>query len=135
MNDAEAKPPRVKPRLTSAPKIRQIYWCDFWKDAHLPEMWKTRPVVVVSYRNTLLGICMVLPFSSEPANDKNPWACPQRLPGRDTSSWAICNQPSSVAVSRLVQFATPTPRLTDLEFAPILTKLLEWLPKLPVLQK
>jgi hypothetical protein len=53
--DPPDKPPRVQPRILAAPKIRQIYWCDFWLDAHLPEMWKTRPVVVVSYKNTLHG--------------------------------------------------------------------------------
>lgn len=49
-------PPRVPPRLKSAPKIRQVYWCDYWQDAQLPEMWKRRPVVIVSYRHTLFGI-------------------------------------------------------------------------------
>ncbi len=39
-----------QPRIIAAPKIRQLYWCDFWCDAQLPEMWKTRPVIVVSYR-------------------------------------------------------------------------------------
>lgn len=132
---AATVPPRVPPRLKSAPKIRQIYWCNYWEDAHLPEMWKLRPVVVMSYRHTLYGICTVLPFSSDPANDKDPWAWPHRLPGQDTPSWAICNQPTSVAVSRLVQFGTPIPRLTEVEFQPILVKVLAWLPILAVSQK
>ena len=67
------KPPWVKPRIIAAPKIRQIYWCDFWTDAHLPEMWKTRAVVVMSYKNKLHGPCLVVPISTEPQND-NPWA-------------------------------------------------------------
>ena len=60
------KPPWVQPQIKAAPKIRQIYWCDYWKDARLPEMWKTRPVIVVSYKNTLTGPCRVVPVSTEP---------------------------------------------------------------------
>jgi len=44
------KPPWVVPRIKAAPKIRQIYWCEYWQDARLPEMWKTRPVIVISYK-------------------------------------------------------------------------------------
>jgi mRNA interferase MazF len=121
-------PPRVKPRLKSAPKIRQVYWCDFWRDAHLPEMWKVRPVVVVSYRNTLYGPCLVVPFSTDPANATNAWACPITLP--DGKSWAICNQPSTVAVSRLSQYHGKILKLPEEVFNPILGKLLDWLPKI-----
>ena len=63
------KPPWVQPRIKAAPKIRQIYWCDYWKDARLPEMWKTRPVIVVSYKNTLHGPCLVVPVSTEPQDN------------------------------------------------------------------
>ena len=69
----EEQPPRVRPRIIAAPKIRQLHWCDFWRDAHLPEFWKTRPVVVVSYKNLLHGPCLVVPCSTE-SQDRNPWA-------------------------------------------------------------
>jgi mRNA interferase MazF len=69
----EQKPQRVQPRIIAAPKIRQLYWCDFWQDAMLPEMWKTRPVIVVSYKNALYGPCLVVPTSTDPQTD-NPWA-------------------------------------------------------------
>src|SRR5476651_1142875 len=93
------KPPRVAPRLKAAPKIRQIYWCDFWQDAQLPEMWKTRPVIIISGNNTLHGVCTVVPFSTEPENAKNPWGLPYTLP--DGATFAICNHIYTVAVSRL----------------------------------
>lgn len=48
-------PPKIQPRLKHAPKIRQLLWCDFPADAHLPEFWKTRPVLVISKRTTLKG--------------------------------------------------------------------------------
>ena len=64
--EPENKPPPVKPRIIAAPKLRQIYWCDFPLDAQLPEMWKTRPVVVISYKNILHGPCTVIPMTTEP---------------------------------------------------------------------
>jgi mRNA interferase MazF len=70
---AEEKPPRVAPRIVAAPKLRQIYWCDFWQDARLPEMWKRRPVIVASYKNTLHGPCLVIPMTTQPQGN-SPWA-------------------------------------------------------------
>jgi mRNA interferase MazF len=106
------KPPWVRPRIIAAPKIRQIYWCDFWKDAHLPEMWKTRPVIVVSYKNTLHGPCLVIPTTTEPDNETNPWACKLSIKVEGANeSWAICNQPSTVAPSRFSQFKGKIPLL------------------------
>lgn len=124
----EEKPPRVAPRIIAAPKIRQLYWCDFWRDAQLPEFWKTRPVVVVSYRNSLHGPCLVLPTSTDP-QDGNPWARKLSIkPDGRSESWVICNQLSTVAVSRLSQFKGRIPRLSETEFDEILALLLEWLP-------
>ena len=96
----DSPPPRVKPRIIPAPKIRQLYWCDFWRDAQLPEMWKTRPVVVVSYRNTLHGPCLVVPTTTEPQLS-NPWAFKLTTSIDERDAWAICNQPSTIAPSRL----------------------------------
>ncbi len=62
VQDKPEQPPSVKPRIIAAPKIRQICWCDFWNDSRLPEMWKTRPVVVVSFKNPLHGPCTAVPI-------------------------------------------------------------------------
>ena len=67
------KPPRVAPKLKARPSIRQLYWCDFPQDAQLPEFWKRRPVVIVSYKNTLSGAVTVVPCSSQDQTD-NEWA-------------------------------------------------------------
>ena len=76
---SEPLPPRrVPPRISAAPKIRAIYWCDFPEDAHMPEFWKTRPVVVVSYRNALHGAVTILPMTTAP-QDNNLWAVPIRV--------------------------------------------------------
>ncbi len=96
----------------------------------MPEMWKTRPVVVVSYRNRLTLPCLVVPISTV-QQDYNPWA--HRIGGliEGVQGWAICNQPSTVAPSRFSTFAGKVPRMSDADFDLILAKLLNWLPKLP----
>jgi mRNA interferase MazF len=124
------KPQWVKPRIIAAPKIRQIYWCDFWKDAHLPEMWKTRPVIVISYRNRLHGPCLMIPTTTEPGNESNPWAYKLSIKIEGVfDSWALCNQPSTVAPSRLSSFSKgKIPLLPKADFNQVLELLAQWLP-------
>jgi mRNA interferase MazF len=123
------RPTWVKPRITAAPKIRQLYWCDFWADARLPEVWKTRPVVVVSYKNTLHGPCLVVPTSTEPHDDVDPWA--YKLSGQieGVHSWALCNMLSTVAPSRFSQFKGKIPLLPEADFNEVLARVMKWLPK------
>ena len=132
MADEIEKPPRIAPRIKAAPKIRNVYYCDLWKDAQLPEFWKTRPVIVVSYRNTLYGPCTVIPTSTDP-QEGNPWAheLSVQLDGL-RQSWAVCNHPLTVATSRLSQFKGKVPRVPEKDFDAILRLLLEWLPKPPL---
>ena len=66
-------------------------------------MWKTRPVVVVSYKNTLKGPCLVIPLSTVPHDPGDPWAYRLRHEIHGVASWAICNLPSTVAPSRLTR--------------------------------
>jgi mRNA interferase MazF len=129
-DDAQDKPPRIQPRIRSAPKIRQIYWCDFWRDAILPEMWKTRPVIVLSHKATLYGPCLVVPTSTDPDNEHNQWA--YRLPLIDgcRQSWAICNQPVTVSTSRLSQFGGRIPVLAQEHFDKVHGLVLKWIPAL-----
>ena len=124
----EITPPRVKPRLRAAPKIRQLYWCDFPKDAHLPEFWKRRPVVVVSYKNTLHGAVTVVPCSTLP-QDGNKWAVPLKTSLDSGTHWVICDKITSVAVSRLSSHRGQVIRVTEQEFNIVLERVLEWLPK------
>jgi len=123
-------PPRVAPRVKAAPRIRQVYWCRLPSDAELPELWKVRPVIIISYQNTLYGAVTVIPTTTV-EQDANRWAYrlhtsldPSRV------SWAICDKPITVAVSRLQPHRT-IPRLTEKEFNEVLARLLEWLPRLP----
>jgi len=126
----ETKPPRIHPSIISAPKIRQIYWCEFWKDAIQPEIWKTRPVLVVSYKHKLHGHCTVIPLSTIPQDD-NEWAYKLsiELEGDGVKSWAICDQPYTVSNSRLMQIRKGIPLLPKEDFNQILDRLMKWLPK------
>lgn len=123
-------PPRVAPEVKAAPRIRQIYWCRLPVDAELPELWKIRPVIIVSYRNTLHGAVTAIPTTTV-EQDANPWAY-RLTTSLDASkvSWAISDKPMTVAVSRL-QPHRIIPRVTEAEFNEVLARLLAWLPKLP----
>ena len=124
----EQKPPRVRPRIVAAPKLRQIYWCDFWRDAQLPEMWKTRPVVVMSYKNTLHGPCLVIPTTTEPQGD-SPWAYKLCAHVDGQQNWAVCNHPYTVSPSRFSQVRGKVPMVTEAEFNELLKRLQMWLPR------
>jgi mRNA interferase MazF len=122
------RPPKVQPRLIGAPKIRQLYWCDFPEDAQLPEFWKRRPVVIISYRNTLHGAVSVIPCSTSDQTGNN-WAVRMQTTINGNPSWAICDKPSTYAVSRLSVDRSGIVQLPVVEFDEILHRLFEWLPK------
>ena len=121
------KPPKIEPRIKSAPKVRQFYWCDFPQDAQLPEFWKRRPVIVISYKNTLHGAVTVVPCSTQ-AQEGNQWAYPLRVTIDGKAAWAICDKPTTVAVSRLLPDKDGINRMPDEEFNQMLRLVLEWLP-------
>ncbi len=132
IND-DVTPPHVKPRLKISPSIRELYWCDFPKDAQLPEFWKCRPVLVVSYRNTLHGAVTVIPCSTSDQAG-NPWAVKLTTTIDDTfaGSWAICDKVTTIAVSRLSSHRNGKRRLPEPEFNQILACLFKWLPVIPL---
>jgi mRNA interferase MazF len=112
----DEKPPRVHPRIIAAPKHRQFYYCDFWHDAQLPEMWKTRPILVLSYKNFLTGPCLVVPSSTDPQIN-NPWAHELSFSLDGRKSWIVCNHLYTVA-----------PKVSKTEFNQILDLVKRWLP-------
>ena len=130
MNDVDQNPPKVAPRLKSAPKIRQLYWCDFPKDAQLPEFWKRRPVVILSKTATLHGTAVVIPCSTQEQQEPR-FAFPLRTTIDGRAAWAICDKPTSVAVSRLVPTQGVIVRMPADEFHEMLTLVLDLLPKPP----
>ena len=123
-------PPRVAPRLKSAPKIRQLYWCDFPNDAQLPEFWKRRPVVILSKTAKLDGAVTVIPCSTQARQDPK-LAFPLRTTIDGRAGWAICDKPTTIAVSRLLPAQGVIVRMPPDEFHEMLKLVLDLLPKLP----
>lgn len=132
MDDGQEMPPRVRPSLRSAPRIRQLYWCDFPKDAQLPEFWKRRPVIVLSKTARLDGTVIVVPCSTDAAQDPKK-AFPLRTTIDGRAAWAICDKITTVAVSRLVAHFGAVPRMPQDEFDEMLP--LISLPQPPPSQK
>lgn len=130
MTEMQQSPPKIAPRLVGAPKIRQLFWCDFPCDAQLPEFWKRRPVVIISYRNTLHGTVTAVPCSTQ-AQGGNTWAYPLRTTIDGRAAWAICDKLTSVAVSRLLPNKGGIVRLPEAEFHDMMYVILNWLPRLP----
>ncbi len=131
MTRNEHAPPKKLPRLKSAPKIRNLYWCEFPTDAQLPEFWKIRPVIILSFKQNLYGAVTIIPCSSQPQSD-NKWAFQLKTTIDEQKSWAICDKLTTVAVSRLTPDKRGIKRLPEDEFNKILRITLDWLPKLPV---
>jgi mRNA interferase MazF len=115
VSDQEERPPWVRPRLKSAPRIRQLYWCDFPKDAQLPEFWKRRPVIILSKNANLYGTVVIIPCSTvDQGHSKSAFSLSSSIDGR--MAWAICDKPTTVAVSRLVPSRGVIPRMAQQEF-------------------
>ena len=130
MNGDEERPPKKQPQIKSAPRIRQFYWCDFPKDAQLPELWKRRPVIIISKTATLNGAVTVIPCTTQAAQDPR-IAFPLRTTIDGRAAWAICDKPTTVAVSRLVPTQGAIPRMPVDEFHEMLRIFFGLLPKLP----
>ena len=119
-------PKQHKVRLKAAPKLGNLYWCEFPdpEHVHLPEMWKTRPVLIVSRKNRLVGKVTVLPLSTgiKNADNKNSFqlsreTCEQ-LTGEVT--WVLCDHIVTVSTSRLSQVHGQVPSVRGQELADIL---------------
>ena len=133
--DAPGSNPRRRPPLIrGAPRVRQMYWCAFWADSCLPEMCKTRPVVVMSYKNTLHGPCLVVPTSTDPQEGASAkWAHKLSFqPDGRRDSWVVCNHLYTVSCARLAPLSGANiPRIDEDEFNEILARVHQWLPQLP----
>ncbi|WP_455476295.1 type II toxin-antitoxin system PemK/MazF family toxin [Bartonella sp. B17] len=127
-NTPYKRPPHIKPRIKSAPRIRQVFWCDFPYDAILPEFWKKRPVLVLSKNAKLYGNVTVLPFTTK-SQPNNPAAFALQSPIENKKAWIICNYVTTVSVSRL-SCSRNIPRLSQKEFHKIVALTLQFLPRL-----
>lgn len=125
----ETPPPRIAPKIKSAPKVRQLYWCDFPKDAQLPEFWKRRPVIIISIKNTLYSTATVIPCTTSPQKPNTPsFALTTTIDERN--GWAVCDKPTTVAVSRLVPDKQGIIRMPEAEFDAMMRVVFSCLPRL-----
>ena len=123
----EAKPPRQPTRIKSAPRIRQIYWSDFPKDAQLPEFWKRRPVLIISKNNVVSGKFSALPLTTV-EQPNNIWAHEIVSPFGKQPCWVICNHIVTMACSRLYPHRPAIPRLAPADFQKVVAIMLRALP-------
>lgn len=125
-----APPPRCN--IKASPNIRNVYYCAFPDTARPPEFSKRRPVVVVSYKNSLAGPILVVPITTQ-SQPGNVWAIKlarNPTPGETCEVWVVCNHLYTVSCTRLTATHGIVPRLTPAEFHPIHETILKWIPVL-----
>jgi mRNA interferase MazF len=136
--DDEPAAPAGRIALTSAPRIRAVYWCRFWRDALRPEFYKNRPVVVVSRDNRLDGPALVVPLTTKPQGN-NKWAYKltenPNLGKPSIDSWAVCNYIYAVSCARLAQMDGGVPRMKPHDFNEVVRLMLQVLPDLPAAER
>lgn len=133
MNEDEIpKPTRYAPQINGAPKIKQIFWCEFPDDVHAPEFNKTRPVIILSKRVTLHGTAVVIPCTTaDQADNKFSVKLTTNLdPKRE--AWAVCDKVTTVAVSRLRHHGHAKTTITQDEFDSILETIAKIIPLVPI---
>lgn len=127
-NESYSPPARLEPIIRAAPKLRQVYWCNFGRDRIAPEIWKIRPAIILSYKNTLYGICMVIPVTTRPPSDMT-WSVKLTTKLDADDSWAICNHPVTVSTARFTFIRGAIPMITTGEADQIIEKLRNWIPR------
>lgn len=133
-SDDEPAAPAGRVVLASAPKIRAVFWCRFWRDALRPEFYKNRPVVVVSRDNRLDRPALVVPLTTKPQGG-NKWAYKltenpnPRKPA--IGSRAVCDHIYAVSCARLAQMDGGVPRMNTHDFDEVVRLMLKALPDAP----
>jgi len=117
------------PKLKSAPKIRQIYWCDLQKDFILPEFHKKRPVLIVSKKIKLYDKVTILPFSTKDQIENKNAINLGNVLQNNQDSWVICDYILTISVGRLQPFNKKILRLPEDKFDQVIELMLSILPK------
>jgi mRNA interferase MazF len=122
----------VRIAIKAAPAIRGVYSRRYPDAALPPEFSKRRPVMVVSWKNSLAGPVLMIPITTQ-SQSGNPWALrlPRNpCPGETCEVWAVCNHLYTVSCTRLTATHGSVPRLTVEEFRPVHELMLKWVPAL-----
>jgi mRNA interferase MazF len=109
-----------------------VYYCGFPEAALPPEFSKRRPVIVVSYKNSLTGPILVVPITTQ-AQRENQWVVKLERnpkPGETCEVWVVCNHLYTVSCERLSATHGTVARLTAAEFRPVHELILKWVPSL-----
>ncbi|MCY3878988.1 MAG: type II toxin-antitoxin system PemK/MazF family toxin [Rhodobacteraceae bacterium] len=131
-NNTEKLPGERRLRIKSAPRIRQVFWCDYPNPEHTqkPEFYKTRPVVVLSRNSTLHGVVIVVPLSGKQQTDeRNTLKIRSPIDGDDC--WVVCNHVHTVSTRRLNPPSQVIPKVTEDDFEEIKEKVCNNLPLRP----
>ena len=98
------------------PRDGEIVQCDF-SGHRVPEMVKTRPVIVIGPRLRRRGdLATIVPLSTTQPRNVEPWNVevslvdPLPAPFDAMTCWAACDLVSSLSVERLDRFRPPKPR-------------------------
>ena len=95
------KPLNKNPIIKSNPRVRDVYWCEFPQDSVSPELWKIRPVIVLSYKNTIKGSVTLLPCTTKDQGDNK---CAINIMIGGKSSWVLCDKITTLSTARLRPF-------------------------------
>lgn len=90
--------------IAFAPSTGMVLICDFATGFQAPEMVKVRPVVIVSPRRRMGGVCTVVPLSSNAPDIVMPWhhqLSAGAYPPARGPMWAKCDMIATVACHRL----------------------------------
>lgn len=134
MTETENAPKWHPVAIKAAPRLGNIYWCKFPDPEHvcLPEMWKERPIVIISNKDLRIkGSCLVAPMSTDP-QITNQWVIqvPDYIIGKidNRKSWILCSQIITVSTSRLRQINGTTLKLEGNDIAAVLDMVRSWIP-------
>lgn len=114
--------------IKSAPKIMQIYMCNYPDQEHTekPEFYKNRPVVI-GKKATLHGVVTIVPITGYP-QDKNPNSLRIQSPIDGRDAWVVCNHIHTVSTKRLYIPKGGITKIQENVFQEILAKVCRNLP-------
>jgi uncharacterized protein YifN (PemK superfamily) len=106
----------VREAITFLPEAGTVLMCDFTTGFRPPEIVKIRPVVVLSERSRNRETCIVVPTSKSQARDKDARTVKlerSRYGFLHEDSWAKCQCPYTISITRLYRMRGPDGRSID----------------------
>jgi uncharacterized protein YifN (PemK superfamily) len=97
---------RRQHNLHGTPRVGQVFWVDFPKDAYSPEFVGEHPAVVVRAAQRMSDTCIVVPLThSQNVNTPHAHKLMKNPNKQDKNdAWAVCSHLYTVALGRLRRF-------------------------------